>query len=61
IEIKAAPVGTDLNPISKNAIAQIEDKHYADPFLQNSMIKSIYAYGIAFAGKNCCISVKKIK
>ena len=61
IEIKSAPVGTDLNPISKNAIAQIEDKHYADPFLQNSMIKSIYAYGIAFAGKNCCISVKKIK
>ena len=61
IEIKSAPVGSDLNPISKNAIAQIEDKHYADPFLQNSMIKSIYAYGIAFAGKNCCISVKKIK
>ena len=61
IEIKSAPVGTDLNPISKNAIAQIEDKHYADPFLQNSMTQSIYAYEIAFAGKNCCISVKKIK
>ncbi len=61
IEIKSAPVGTDLNPISKNAIAQIEDKHYVDPFLQNSMIKSIYAHGIAFAGKNCFISVKKIK
>ena len=61
IEIKSAPVGTDLNPISKNAIAQIEDKHYVDPFLQNSMTQSIYAYGIAFAGKNCFISVKKIK
>ena len=61
IEIKAAHVGTDLNPISKNAIAQIEDKHYADPFLQNSMIKSIYAYGIVFSGKNCTLSVKKIK
>ena len=61
IEIKAAPVGSDLIPLSKNAIAQIEDKHYADPFLQNSMIKSIYAYGIAFAGKNCFIYVKKIK
>ena len=61
IEIKAAPVGSDLIPLSKNAIAQIEDKHYADPFLQNSMTQSIYAYGIAFAGKNCCISVKKIK
>ena len=61
IEIKSAPVGTDLNPISKNALAQIEDKHYADPFLQNSMIKSIYAYGIVFSGKNCTLSVKKIK
>ena len=61
IEIKSAPVGTDLNPISKNAMAQIEDKHYVDPFLQNSMTQSIYAYGIAFAGKNCFISVKKIK
>ena len=61
IEIKSAPVGTDLNPISKNAIAQIEDKHYVEPFLQNSMTQSIYAHGIAFAGKNCFISVKKIK
>uniref|UniRef100_UPI00402A9227 AAA family ATPase n=1 Tax=Succinivibrio sp. TaxID=2053619 RepID=UPI00402A9227 len=61
IEIKAAPVGSDLIPLSEYAIAQIEDKHYADPFLQNSMIKSIYAYGIAFAGKNCFIYVKKIK
>ena len=61
IEIKAAPVGSDLIPLSEYAIAQIEDKHYADLFLQNSMTQSIYAYGIAFAGKNCFISVKKIK
>ena len=61
IEIKAAPVGSDLIPLSENAIAQIEDKHYAELFLQNSMTQSIYAYGIAFAGKNCFISVKKIK
>ena len=61
IEIKAAPVGTDLIPLSKNAIAQIEEKNYAEPFLQNSMTKSIYAYGIVFSGKNCTLSVKKIK
>ena len=61
IEIKAAPVGSDLIQLSENAISQIEDKHYVDPFLQNSMTQSIYAYGIAFAGKNCFISVKKIK
>ena len=61
IEIKAAPVGSDLIQLSENAISQIEDKHYAELFLQNSMTQSIYAYGIAFAGKNCFISVKKIK
>ena len=61
IEIKSAPVGSDLIPLSEYAIAQIEDKHYAELFLQNSMTQSIYAYGIAFAGKNCFISVKKIK
>ena len=61
IEIKAAPVGSDLIPLSEYAIAQTEDKHYAELFLQNSMTQSIYAYGIAFAGKNCFISVKKIK
>ena len=61
IEIKAAPVGTDLIPLSKSAIAQIEEKNYSEPFLQNSMTKSIYAYGIVFSGKNCTLSVKKIK
>ena len=61
IEIKTAPVGSDLIPLSKNAIAQIESKNYADHFLQNSMTQSIYAYGIAFAGKNCFVSAKKIK
>ena len=61
IEIKVAPVGSDLIQLSENAISQIEDKHYAELFLQNSMTQSIYAYGIAFAGKNCFISVKKIK
>ena len=61
IEIKSAPVGTDLNSLAKSAIAQIEEKNYAEPFLQSSMTKSIYAYGIVFSGKNCTLSVKKIK
>ena len=61
IEIKAAPVGSDLIQLSENAISQIEDKHYAELFLQNSMTQSIYAYGIVFSGKNCTLSVKKIK
>ena len=29
IEIKAAPVGSDLIPLCKSAIAQIEEKNYA--------------------------------
>ena len=42
-------------------ISQIEEKNYSEPFMSNRMIQSIYAYGIAFAGKNCAVSVKKLK
>ena len=61
IEIKAAPVGSDLIPLSENAINQVENKDYAVPFLQNSMTQSIFAYGIAFSGKNCLVACKKLK
>ena len=61
IEIKAAPVGSDLIPLSENAINQVENKDYAFPFLQNSMTQSIFAYGIAFSGKNCLVACKKLK
>ncbi len=29
--------------------------------MSNRMIQNIDAYGIAFAGKNCAVSVKKLK
>ena len=61
IEIKAASVGSDLIPLSENAINQVENKDYAVPFLQNSMTQSIFAYGIAFSGKNCLVACKKLK
>uniref|UniRef100_UPI00402ACD3A PD-(D/E)XK nuclease domain-containing protein n=1 Tax=Succinivibrio sp. TaxID=2053619 RepID=UPI00402ACD3A len=61
IEIKAASVGSDLIPLSENAINQVENKDYAFPFLQNSMTQSIFAYGIAFSGKNCLVACKKLK
>ena len=61
IEIKAAPVGSDLIPLSENAINQVENKDYAVPFLQNSMTQSIFAYGIVFSGKNCLVACKKLK
>lgn len=58
---KAASVGSDLIPLSENAINQVENKDYAFPFLQNSMTQSIFAYGIAFSGKNCLVACKKLK
>ena len=61
IEIKSASVGSDLVTLSETALSQIEDKNYSEQFMGNRMIQSIYAYGIAFAGKNCAVSVKKMK
>ena len=61
IELKSAPVGSDLVTLSETALSQIEEKNYSEPFMSNRMIQSIYAYGIAFAGKNCSVSVKKLK
>ena len=61
IEIKSASVGSDLVTLSEAALSQIEEKNYSEPFMSNRMIQSIYAYGIAFSGKNCFISVKKLK
>ena len=61
LEIKSASVGSDLVTLSETALSQIEDKNYSEQFMGNRMIQSIYAYGIAFAGKNCFITCKKIK
>ena len=61
IEIKSASVGSDLVTLSETALSQIEEKNYSEPFMSNRMIQSIDAYGIAFAGKNCDVSVKKLK
>ena len=61
IEIKSANVGDDLVSLSNDALSQIENKNYASPFMNKQMVRSIYAYGIAFSGKNCFISVKMFK
>ena len=61
IELKSAPTGSDLVTLSETALSQIEEKNYSEPFMSNRMIQSIYAYGIAFAGKNCFITCKKLK
>ena len=61
IEIKSAPVGSDLVTLSETALSQIEEKNYSEPFMSNRMIQSIYAYGIAFSGKNCALVCKVMK
>ena len=61
IELKVGSLGSDLVSLSKKALSQIEEKNYAEPFLQNSMTQSIFAYGIAFSGKNCLVACKKLK
>ena len=61
IEIKSANVGDDLIALSNDALLQIESKNYAAPFMNKQMVRTIYAYGIAFSGKNCYVSVKKFK
>ena len=61
IELKVGSLGSDLVFLSEKALSQIEEKNYAEPFLQNSMTQSIFAYGIAFSGKNCLVACKKLK
>lgn len=43
------------------AIAQIEDINYAESLFENENITSIHAVGIAFSGKTCAVSVKRLK
>ncbi len=61
IELKVGSLGSDLVSLSEKALSQIEEKNYAEPFLQNSMTQSIFAYGVAFSGKNCLVACKKLK
>ena len=61
IEIKTCTLSESKKAKAREALAQIEDKNYAKPYLDNEDISSIYAYGIAFSGKSCSILEKKLK
>ena len=61
IEIKVCSGSESKKAKAREALAQIEDKNYAKPYLDNEDISSIYAYGIAFSVKNCFITCKKLK
>ena len=61
IEIKATSKAEDMDELATKALNQIEEKNYALPFLKQSKITDIYAYGIAFCKKDCSLVVKNLK
>ena len=61
IEIKTTATVSKLPELCDEAVTQISDRNYAEPFMDNPMVQSIYAYGIAFSGKICYITCNKLK
>ncbi len=61
IEIKHTTSVSKLIDLSDEAVGQITKKNYAESFMENKFVQSIYAYGIAFSGKNCYITCNKMK
>ena len=61
IEIKATSNDEDMDELATKALSQIEEKNYALPFLKQSKITDIYAYGLVFCKKDCLVTVKKLK
>ena len=51
----------DTRNIALEAINQIINTRYADVYLENETITSIYAYGICFYKRSCCVAVQKLK
>ena len=60
IELKTAESTKNMKETALRAIKQIEDKGYADEFIDD-IITEIYCYGISFCQKECYIEMKKIK
>ena len=61
IEIKVCKEKESRAKKANEAVEQILEKHYADAIFEDENITSVNAVGIAFSGKNCFISCKKIK
>ncbi len=61
IEIKVCKEKESRAKKANEAIEQILEKHYADTIFEDENITSVNAIGIAFSGKNCAVSVKKLK
>ena len=61
LKLKSAKKKESRAKKANEAIEQILEKHYADAIFEDENITSVNAVGIAFSGKNCFISYKKIK
>ena len=61
IEIKVCKEKESRAKKANEAIEQILEKRYADAIFEDENITSVNAIGMAFSGKNCFISCKKIK
>lgn len=53
-EVKHADVGETLDHACKEAVKQIKEKRYSEPFIMEGY-RTIISYGIAFKGKDCKI------
>ena len=61
IEIKVCKEKESRAKKANEAVEQILEKHYADVIFEDEDITSVNAVGIAFSGKNCFITCKKLK
>ena len=61
IEIKVCKEKESRAKKANEAIEQILEKHYADAIFEDENITYVNAVGIAFSGKNCFITCKKLK
>ena len=50
-----------MDELATNALSQIEEKNYEQPFIKQSKITEIYAYGLVFCKKDCLVFCKKLK
>ena len=61
IELKVCREKESRIKKAEEAIQQIEEKNYAEPLFEDENITSVQAVGIAFSGKICAVSCKKLK
>ena len=47
--------------IAREAVQQIVDTGYAEAYMDNETICSVYAYGLCFCKKTCSVAVQKLK